>query len=125
VARWNFLEAFDERDERLGGAIVVTAPRGIIEVGGRPDYAVLWDLRVRPDRRRQGVGRALLEASMNAAGAAGRHGIDVETQDVNAGACRLYAANGFVLSTVEPGAYSDAPDEARLIWTRESATGAR
>ena len=119
VDTWRFLAAYDERDQRVGGAVVITTPCSIAAIGGRPGHAVLWDLRVAPATRGRGVGTALLTAAEEVARAAGCRGLDVETQDVNAAACRLYARNGLRLLSIEAGAYHEAPDETKLLWTKE------
>jgi ribosomal protein S18 acetylase RimI-like enzyme len=120
VDGWVFLAAYAARI-RIAGAVIVTDPAGIEAVGGRPGHAVLWDLRVSPVMRGLGLGRALLAEAESEAQAAGHRGLDVETQDVNVAACRLYARSGFVLTAIEPDAYPDAPGETRLVWTRELA----
>ena len=40
----------------------------------------------------------------------------METQDINALACRLYAALGCELRDVNPDAYLELPDETQLLW---------
>ena len=125
VEQWVILAAYSQRGERIGAAVVIVDPEGIARAGGRTEHAVLWDLRISPFVHGQGVGRALLSAAMDAARAAGCRGLDAETQDVNAAACRFYAANGFVLSAVEPRAYPDEPEETKLIWTRTLANDIR
>jgi ribosomal protein S18 acetylase RimI-like enzyme len=118
IDTWTFLAAYDELANRIGGAAVICDPAGIAQAGGRPSYALLWDLRVAPTARRRGVGTALLRAAEEAARAAGCRGLDVETQDINVAACRLYAAHGFTLTNVAPAAYPEAPDETKLTWTQ-------
>jgi hypothetical protein len=44
--------------------------------------------------------------------------LDIETQDTNVPACRLYAASGYALVEVIPRAYGDATNEARLLWSK-------
>jgi GNAT superfamily N-acetyltransferase len=45
----------------VGGATVAFDTPGLTMLEGRRDLAVLWDIRVSPDARRQGVGSALFE----------------------------------------------------------------
>jgi hypothetical protein len=60
----------------------------------------------------------LLAAAEEAARGAGRGVLDVETQDINVAACRLYASSGYVLTAVVGEAYPDAPGEAKLLWSK-------
>jgi ribosomal protein S18 acetylase RimI-like enzyme len=118
IERWVFLVAF-EKAERVGGAVVITEPDDVRAVGGRPGYAVLWDLRVAPWVRGRGIGTALLAAVEAAAKEADCRGIDVETQHNNVAACRLYVSHGYLLRAINRGAYESAPDEIQLIWAKE------
>ena len=83
---------------------------------GRDDLAVLWDLRVHPDVRGGGVGRALIQRVEDWAGAKGCRQLKVETQNVNVPACRFYESCGFELRHAEAGAYPELPDEVMLLW---------
>ena len=87
-------------------------------LGGGRDRAVVWDLRIAPEHRRQGVGRALLRAADEWARARGCTCLEVETQQINVAACARYARHGFRLRAVDPRAYADHPDEIQLIWTK-------
>jgi GNAT superfamily N-acetyltransferase len=60
----------------------------------RSDLAVLWDIRVQPERRGRGVGKALFYASVDWACRRGCRQLKVETQNVNVAACRFYASQG-------------------------------
>jgi hypothetical protein len=48
--------------------------------------------------------------------------LTVETQTTNVPACRFYAAQGCGLGSIEPHAYPDFPDEARLLWHKDLVT---
>lgn len=61
---------------------------------GRPE-AYLQELYVVPARRGHGLGRALLEATMDAARAAGATGIDLNTGETDTAARALYESAGF------------------------------
>jgi GNAT superfamily N-acetyltransferase len=112
---------FDVRNWTLllaqgGGATVAWSTPGVDMLEGRNDMAVLWDIRVAPEERGRGVGRAL----MNAVGWARERGcreMKVETQDVNVAACRFYAAMGFRLDQIVPDAYPGL-NETMLTWIR-------
>jgi ribosomal protein S18 acetylase RimI-like enzyme len=129
LARWRLFLARDgdvEEDGAAVGGAAVTWDRPLAgELGGGADAAVLWDLRVVPERRGLGVGAALFRAAAAEAAARGYAALLVETQDVNVPACRFYAAMGCRLAAVRPGAYPALPDEVQLVWRREVGRGAR
>ena len=99
-------------ESRIGGAIVAPGEKDWYGV----DSAVLVDIRVHPESRRLGAGRALVAAVVDWARNRRLRDLAIETQNVNVPACRFYAAMGAVLSNVEYGAYSKLPDEIRLTW---------
>lgn len=115
---WTFFTAMDDDASRVGGAAVILRCPEVELLEGRDDLALLWDLRVAPERRRRGVGRALVDAVERWARGAGAHELKVETQDLNAGACRFYERLGFRLSAVNPRAYVEFPDETQMIYTK-------
>jgi RimJ/RimL family protein N-acetyltransferase/GNAT superfamily N-acetyltransferase len=111
LKRWNFFSAQAD-GERVGGAAVEFETSTL---------AVLWDIRVAPLARHQGVGAALLRA-VEAAGA--REGVSwlrVETQNVNLPAYRFYLKHGFTLTDVKPDAYPELPDEMQLVLHKKLA----
>ena len=61
---------------------------------GTPE-AYLQELYVVPDRRGNGIGRALLEATIDAAREAGATGIDLNTGETDTAARGLYESAGF------------------------------
>jgi len=109
---------------RVGGAIVLAGADEVELLEGRRDVALLWDLRVDPRHRGQGVGTSLFSA----AAAWGRKHrcveLLVETQDINVPACRFYAARGSRLAACRPGAYAECPDEIQLLWRLDLRAGA-
>lgn len=117
VSAWKLFAAY-RRGQRIGGAVLIVGASAIDLLDGRADLALLWDLRVLPDARRLGVGRALVEAVASAARHAGAAALRVETQNVNVPACRFYRACDFRLEQVRHGAYEALPDELQLLWTR-------
>ena len=60
----------------------------------RADLLVLWDIRVNPDCRGQGVGSALFQQAEAWGRAHGCRQLKVETQNINVNACRFYRAMG-------------------------------
>lgn len=116
VSRWRLLVA-REGGRRVGGAVVAWDTDGVHLLGGRKDVAVLWDLRVDPAHRRQGVAGRLLDRGAAWARERGCVRLDVETQDVNVPACRFYASRGCILRRVDADAYPSLPDETLLLWS--------
>lgn len=126
VARWGLVSAWageaetgDERigGERIGGAVIAMDAAGVDLLGGRRDLALVWDLRVAPEWRGRGAGRALWAAAEAWALARGCVEIRVETQDANPAACRFYARQGLAPVAVVAGAYPGL-DEAMILWGR-------
>ena len=104
---------------RVGGATLVFQASDVDMLAGRPDVALLWDIRVAPDARGLGVGSALLAHVEAWASAHGATWLEVETQDINVPACRFYARRGFVLRAVNRGAYPELPEETQLLWYKQ------
>ena len=83
---------------------------------GRDDLAALWDIRVAPEWRGQGVGSMFFEHVVRYARSAGCAELKIETQDINVNACNFYAKHGCRLVKVVPGAYPDWPNEVEFNW---------
>lgn len=118
LEKWWFGAALMEG--RAIGAIAVALDTTDLEgVRSREDEAIIWDIRVVPEHRHQGVGRTLMLFAEDHIRAAGKRSIKVETQNINAAACRLYAAVGYTLQSIDLRAYPELPNEAQLIWGKE------
>ncbi len=115
VSHWGLLVA-RRGGVRVGGAILAHRTPESVLLGDREDRALLWDLRVAPDARRQGVGRTLVSAAAKWAVARSCTALLIETQNINVAACRLYAASGARLRSVVREAYPTRPEEIQLIW---------
>lgn len=118
VSGWGLLAARAE-GRRVGGAAVAFRTPGLDLLEGRDDLAALWDVRVAPEARGQGVGAALFRAAEAWARSRGCRRLVVETQNVNIAACRLYARMGCVLGAVARDAYPGLPDEIQLLWYKD------
>ncbi|MGV3719960.1 MAG: GNAT family N-acetyltransferase [Actinomycetota bacterium] len=116
LRNWGFLSAVLD-DVRIGGAVLAWNTPGVDLLRGRADLAVLWDLRVHPDHRGGGVGHALFQAAVDWAVRRECRELLIETQNVNARACRFYARQGCRLAAVNPCVYADLPDEVQLLWS--------
>ena len=118
VSSWGFLTArFADQD--VGRAAIAWRTPRVELLEDRDDLAVLWDLRVHPASRRQGIGTALFCAAEKWAKARGAGMLKVETQNVNVPACRFYEAQGCFVGAVHRHVYPDLPDEVQILWYKE------
>jgi ribosomal-protein-alanine N-acetyltransferase len=104
------------------GVLVLETPEGIVAYGAWRvvvDELHVTNLAVRPDRRRQGLGRFLLGAMLRRAANAGARRALLEVRASNRAARALYAQSGFVLIGERKAYYSDPPDDA-LVLAREA-----
>lgn len=117
LSNWGFLAA-DEAGRRVGEAVVAFNAAGLDMLKGRADIAVMWDLRVAPKAREQGVGSALFRAAETWTRARNCRELIVETQNTNVPACRFYQRQGCVLVAANRLAYPGFPNEIQLIWQK-------
>jgi GNAT superfamily N-acetyltransferase len=118
ISRWGLWIA-RERGDVVGGAAVTSHTVNLQMLEGRPDQAVLWDIRVPATNRLQGIGTALFQEAARWAKSIGCRLLKIETQNVNVGACRFYARMGCSLGGVDRFAYRHRPDiatETMLTW---------
>jgi GNAT superfamily N-acetyltransferase len=120
VSRWGVFAAWVE-GRRVGGAVVAFRTPGLTMPEGRDDLAVLWDIRVAPEARGQGVGSVLFRAAEVWARGHGCRQLKVETQNVNVAACRFYARQGCALASIHRDAYPGMPGEIQLLWYKDLA----
>jgi ribosomal protein S18 acetylase RimI-like enzyme len=100
----------------VGGAIMAWNTPGLDMLEERIDLIVLWDIRVHPLFRGQGVGHGLFEHAKSWGKKRGCKELRVETQDTNVDACRFYRQMGCRVHSIQEHAY-EGLDEAKLIWT--------
>ncbi len=108
-----------EAERPVGAAAVAPPSPQLVGVERRTDAAFLFDIRVSPDCRRQGVGKALLSRCAQWAKGRGFSFLVIETQNANVPACRLYAASGAELIEIRRLGYvhcTEVAKEAMLIW---------
>ncbi|MDQ3924066.1 MAG: ribosomal protein S18-alanine N-acetyltransferase [Actinomycetota bacterium] len=102
------------------GLYLVLEENGVIfgHVGVKlvADEAHITTLAVRPERRRQGFARALVEAALGDQGSADARRAYLEVRPSNLAARALYASLGFVGTGVRRGYYGD---EDALLMTRD------
>lgn len=113
LSAWHIVVAVDG-DELLGGAAAFGPA-----FGHQDTVAELWDIRVRPQLQRSGLGRALLEHQKAWARQQGFRWLKAETQNVNVAACRFYQRVGGTLGAINRFAYAGqagAEQEVELDW---------
>lgn len=118
VSNWKFYLAISE-DKSVGGATLVVNSEEIHMLEGKKDLACLWDIRVHPDWRNKGLGRALFQRVARDAGESGFIWLKIETQNNNVSANKFYKKQGCQLSQIHLHAYYDVPecrDEIMLVW---------
>ena len=118
ISHWGVISAYDG-ETPIGGAVIAWNTPQMDMLNGRQDLAVLWDIRVRPDYRRTGLGSGLFSRAMEWARRRGCQQMKIETQNVNVPACTFYATQGCRLIAINPFAYPDLPEETQLLWLRD------
>lgn len=98
----------------VGGAIVVRDSH----LSASDNTTVLYDIRVAPHVRGQGIGAELFRSASTWARKSGSRVLEAETQNINLPACRFYEKQGCELISVERDAYQEFPDEIRFIWQK-------
>jgi GNAT superfamily N-acetyltransferase len=118
LRRWGLLAAYDD-SERVGGSVIAFDTPEVWMLDGRRDLAALWDLRVRPEVRRAGVGTALFRATEDWARRRGCTQLKIETQSDNVPACRFHLEMGCELGGINRFAYPSSPSDVRLLWFKD------
>lgn len=122
MSRWGILLARDGGRPVGGAAVAVDAGVYPLDRFQRKDLAVLWDIRVTPEERGRGIGKALFRKAAGWARERGYGQLGLETQNVNVPACRFYAGEGCELGAIHRYGYAGCEgleDEAMLLWYLE------
>lgn len=117
TAHWALFLARQE-GKPVGGITLAFRTPEVFMLGGRNDITVLWDIRVHPDWKRQGIGSGLFAKAAEWARERGCDSLKVETQNVNVPACRFYMKQGCLLGEINRFAYT-APElrnQVMLVW---------
>ena len=103
------------------GVMALGDADGFILIRAVLDEAEILTLAVRPEARRRGYGRALVEAAAAQARSDGIERLYLEVAEDNTAALALYRATGFAEVGRRPGYYarSDGPDVAALLLARK------
>ena len=115
---WGFSLAA-EGDRPVAAAAVAWRTPGVHMLANRADMAVLWDIRVDPAFRHQGIGRRIFWQAADWAREQGARLFKIETQNVNVRACRFYHRQGCRLGEIDCYGYAGVPPvahEVMLIW---------
>lgn len=102
-----------------GGLTIACKTPELRMLSGRDDLADVWDIRVRPDFKRKGIGTKLFTRAIEWSRSEGYRQLCVETQNVNVPACRFYLKQGCKLGAINRYAYCATPgvaEEVQLIW---------
>ncbi|MFO7654259.1 MAG: ribosomal protein S18-alanine N-acetyltransferase [Candidatus Krumholzibacteriia bacterium] len=94
----------------LGGEVA-----GYLMAWRVPDQLHILNIAVRNDRRRSGVGTALLVAAAQEAAADGLFEVTLEVRRSNTGAQAFYARHGFAPTGVRPRYYPDSGEDALIL----------
>jgi GNAT superfamily N-acetyltransferase len=120
IGRRGIFLATDDQGQHVGGATVaVDAPLYPLDRFQRQDLAVLWDLRVHPEHRKQGIGSRLFRYAVDWARSKGYGQLGMETDSSDVVACRFYAQQGCELGAIHRFGYIGVPEVAHyamLLW---------
>ena len=100
----------EELDSRFGLYLVLEedgAVSGYIGLKLVSDEAHVMTIAVRPERRRRGLARALVQAALADPASAGARRVYLEVRPSNAGARALYGSLGFVETGLRSAYYGD------------------
>ena len=88
------------------GVLAFETPGGFVMVRVLAEEAEILTLGVSPEARRQGVGRALVQAAVSAAVTSGAQALFLEVAADNAAAVALYVGEGFERAGLRRGYYA-------------------
>ena len=115
ISNWSILKA--ERDGKyIAGAVIAYNTNGVNMLEGRNDIAVLWDIRVSPEHRGEGIGEKLFKEAVKFAEEKNCKFLKIETQNINVNACKFYKKMGCYLGKYSIHEYKDFSDEIMMLW---------
>ncbi|MHB9031730.1 MAG: GNAT family N-acetyltransferase [Anaerolineae bacterium] len=117
TSRWHFVLAY-AGTQVVGAAAVALDTPEIHLLRGHPGLASLWDIRVAPEQRGKGIGTTLFRRAAEWSRGMGCRLLQIETQNINARACRFYHKMGCRLGTIDRYFYLGSPyeHEVCLLW---------
>ncbi len=103
IGNSTFIGAYDH-DACIGLAIMQS---------GFFKYMYLYDLKVNPEYRNQGVAKLLIDKAGELALSSGYNGIYTQGQDNNLGACLFYVKAGFYIGGLDTNVYKGTKQEGK------------
>jgi ribosomal-protein-alanine N-acetyltransferase len=79
------------------------------------DEAEILSIGTMPRSRRQGIGRALLDAALDQMIERGARGVWLEVRQSNVAACEMYRVAGFLTTGRRRGYYRQPPEDALVL----------
>ncbi|QVK17457.1 GNAT family N-acetyltransferase [Mycoplasmatota bacterium] len=119
VKNWAFFIVYD-KEIPVGAATLAYNTKGVNMLKNRSDLCVLWDIRVHPDYKYQGIGKSLFKRCEEWAKSRNCSQLKIESQNNNPSACQFYVRNGCALGEINEYAYyGEYDDEVMLIWYKD------
>lgn len=119
---WSFAMLYNDICETPAAVYLVGILHGqVIGYGGTHiviDESHITNLCIRPEHRKQGYGRALMEALMDVSRENGAEAVTLEVRVSNRAALRLYLSLGFTIAGVRRNYYPGRED-AYVMWYGE------
>ena len=116
--------AFEEEltQNRLARYLVALDGEAIVGYAGTwlvINEAHVTNVAVHADRRRQGIGRVLMDALMQMAREEGMESMTLEVRVSNEAARALYQQLGFVSAGIRKNYYSETKEDALILWREQ------
>ena len=116
--------AFEEElaQNRLARYLVALDGETIVGYAGTwlvINEAHVTNVAVHADRRREGIGRFLMEALMDTARDAGMESMTLEVRVSNEAARALYHQLGFISAGIRKNYYSETKEDALILWREQ------
>ena len=93
---------------------------GIVGLSRMGDDGEIANVAVRPQHRRKGIARMLLEKALaDGSSCLGLHDFSLEVRAGNDAAIRLYESEGFRTEGIRPRFYRDPEEDAKIMWRRK------
>lgn len=118
IKNWGLFLAYEETIP-VAGTTIAFNTNGINMLEGRDDLSVLWDIRVQPEKRGNGIGKSLFIKACEWSAQRGCKQMKIETQNINTNACHFYKKMGCNLGMIHRYAYHHDPHishEVMLNW---------